>query len=370
MKSKISAISTIVLVMALFMVFFPEKTGAQTLKSYSIDETLKELGAVMSWDPFFSSGALNKGENRLKFYSGLPGEQGAALFNGSEVIAVSLPYIEKGTLCFPESFVLAAKKAFAGLAPALPKTDPPKNSSAGEHHFRVAAIIIDPGHGGKDSGASDTHTIAGKTLKSVEKDIVLSVGKKLAVLLNEAYPGKKILMTRKGDTYPSLADRVDIANTVKLKENEAIIYISIHANASINKTARGYEIWYLPPDTQRELIDKDKYAEYAGISHILNDMLQAEFFEESTRMGGFILNRFKEKLGNNIPSRGLKAENWYVVRNARMPAVLVELGFVSNAEDAKLMADEAYLKLFAEALYKGIVDFVAEFEKSGGYTAP
>jgi len=203
----------------------------------------------------------------------------------------------------------------------------------------------------------------------MEKDVTLTVSKKLAELLKEAYPGKKILLTRTGDSYPSLEDRVNIANTVPLKDNEAIVFISIHANASLNKNARGYEVWYLPPDTRRELITRET-AENTEIIHILNDMLQAEFISESTRMGRFILNRFKESLGNSIPSRGLKAESWYVVRNARMPAILVELGFVSNIEDAKIMTDDAYLKLYSEALYKGIADFVLEFEQSGGYTTP
>ena len=362
MKVKSILVLTILIPLSSFQVF------GQAGKSYSMDETLKELGAVISWDPFFASGVLNKDEKRLKFYSGLPGEQGLALFDDREVITVPLPYLEGGALRFPAAFVTAAKTSFSIVTPAVPHQ--PKVPPNNENHFRIAAIIIDPGHGGKDPGAIGTHTIAGKTLKSVEKDIVLAVSKKLSALLSSAYPGKKILLTRTGDTFPSLEDRVNIANTVPLKDNEAIIYISIHANASLNKNARGYEVWYLPPETRRELLDRDKQAEYAEIAHIINDMLQAEFISESTRMGRFILTRFQESLGNRIPSRGLKAENWYVVRNARMPAILVELGFVSNIEDAKLMADEAYLKLFSEALYKGIVDFVGEFEQSGGYTAP
>jgi N-acetylmuramoyl-L-alanine amidase len=355
MKAKSILVLTILIALASFQAF------GQAGKSYTIDETLKELGAVINWDPFFASGVLNKDEKRLKFYSGLPGEEGFALFDGREVLTVPLPYFEGGTLRFPAAFVMAAKASFSVAPPATPNT---------ENHFRIAAIIIDPGHGGKDPGAIGEHTVAGKPLKSVEKDIVLSVSKKLAALLGAAYPGKKVLLTRTGDTYLTPGDRVNIANTVPLKNNEAIIYISIHANASLNKNARGYEVWYLPPETQRELLDRNKQEEYAEIAHIINDMLQAEFVSESTRIGRFILNRFQESFGNRMPSRGLKAENWYVVRNARMPAILVELGFVSNTEDARLMAGETYLKLFAEALYKGIVDFVKEFEQSGGYTAP
>jgi len=353
----------------------PAQSGG---KSYSLDETLKELGANLSWEPFSASGTLVRGTERLVFYTGNPGEQGMALFEGREVLSLPLPYAEKGFLRFPEAFVAGAKGAFSQSSTDLPPSTPapsvplPPSSPPGANdgRFRVAAIILDPGHGGKDPGAVGTHTTGGKTLKSVEKDVVLSVSKKLATLLGAAYPGKKILLTRTGDTYPSLEDRVNIANTVTLKDNEAIIYISIHANASLNKTARGYEVWYLPPETQRELVSKDKYAGSAEVIPIINDMLHAEFITESTIIGQFILNRFKESFGSRIPSRGLKAENWYVVRNARMPAVLVELGFVTNADDAKLMDTEGDLKLFSEALYKGIADFVAEFERSGGYSAP
>jgi len=358
------------LILLLVPLQIPAQSGGKT---YSLDETLKELSATLNWEPFSASGTLVRGDERLAFYTGNPGEKGMALFQGRDVLALPLPYVEKGFLRFPDTFVAGAKGAFSQSSAALTPSTPPSvplPPTANDGRFRVAAIILDPGHGGKDSGAVGTHTTGGKTLKSVEKDVVLSVSKKLAALLTAAYPGKKVLLTRTGDTYPSLEDRVNIANTVPLKDNEAIIYISIHANASLNKSARGFEVWYLPPETQRELVNKDKYAGSAEVIPIINDMLHAEFITESTIIGQFILNRFKESFGSRIPSRGLKAENWYVVRNARMPAVLVELGFVTNADDAKLMDTERDLKLFSEALYKGIADFVAEFERSGGYSAP
>jgi N-acetylmuramoyl-L-alanine amidase len=366
----------ILLVLALVPLQIQAETGT---KSYSLDETLKELGALLNWEPFFSSGTLVRGDHRLSFYTGNPGEQGMALFDGREVLALPLPYTEKGMLRFPEAFVNKVKAVFSPLpqsSPAQPppaqppSIQPPPAQPGDPNRLRIAAIILDPGHGGKDPGATGIHTKGKETLKSVEKDIVLSVAKKLAALLTAAYPGKRILLTRTDDTFPSLEDRVNIANTVRLKDNEAIIYISIHANASLNKNARGYEVWYLPPETQRELIDREKYSGSAEVIPILNDMLQAEFISESTLIGRFILDQFKKTLGSRTPSRGLKAENWYVVRNARMPAVLVELGFVTNPDDARLMADEASLKLYAEALYKGIAGFVAEFEKSGGYSTP
>jgi N-acetylmuramoyl-L-alanine amidase len=326
-------------------------------KIYSLEEAQKELG-TLSWDPFFQSGTFTQGEHRLNFYSGAAGEQGSALLDSRELVSLYVPYLENGRLLFPASFVEPVRAAFSRI------------EEEDRTRFRIAAVIIDPGHGGKDSGAVGTHTVNGRTFRSVEKDITLTVSKSLAGTLSAAFPEKRILLTRRGDTNPTLEQRVSIANAVTLRENEAIIYISIHANASLNKTARGYELWYLPPETRRTLIDREKSDDPAEVISILNDMLNEEFTSESTRIAQFILNRFKEALGNRIPARGLKAENWYVVRNARMPAVLVELGFVTNLQDAQLMASEEGLKSYTAALYKGIIDFIEEFEKSGGYATP
>jgi N-acetylmuramoyl-L-alanine amidase len=189
--------------------------------------------------------------------------------------------------------------------------------------------------------------------------------------LRSAYPDKRVLLTRERDELPSLDDRVNLANGIPLEDNEAIIYISIHANASIgNKAARGYEIWYLPHGFQRDLLDTSRYSHSQEVMHILNDMMAEEFTTESILLAQSILKQFDEVLGDTMPSRGLKENAWFVVRNARMPSVLVELGFVSNETDALLMDSEAHLKKFSEALYKGIAEFVALFERSGGFTTP
>jgi N-acetylmuramoyl-L-alanine amidase len=278
------------------------------------------------------------------------------MMDGRELFSLPLPYLDKGTLFFPETFVSAAKNAFS------------RALEDDKSRFRIAAIIVDPGHGGKDSGAVGTFTIKGKALRSVEKDITLKVSKQLHTLLSAAYPDKRVLLTREGDTYPTLENRVAIANAVPLRDNEAVVFISIHANASFNKQARGYEVWYLSPDYRRNVLDRSKFTDSAEVIPILNAMLEEEFTTESIMMAQSILIRFGEAVGNSIPSRGIKAEEWFVVRNARMPSVLVELGFVTNEEDARLMADEGYLQKAAEALYKGITDFVATFERSGGFT--
>jgi N-acetylmuramoyl-L-alanine amidase len=145
------------------------------------------------------------------------------------------------------------------------------------------------------------------------------------------------------------------------------LFISIHANASFNKNARGYEVWYLSPDYRRTVIDATNFTGSAEVVPILNAMMEEEFTTESIIIAQSIMKRFDESIGKLSPSRGIKAEQWFVVRNARMPSVLVELGFVTNLEDARLLSDRSYLMKLSEALYKGAVDFVGNFEKSGGF---
>jgi N-acetylmuramoyl-L-alanine amidase len=339
--------------------------GAETLPAVparllSLDDALSALSGEapeFRWDPFMGSGIISVSGHTAAFTAGEPGETGFLVVDGREVFTVPVPYLVKGLLFFPEEFVQTAGGALA------------RRTEEDASRFRIAAVIVDPGHGGKDPGAIGNLSVNGKPLRSVEKDIVLDVSKQLYALLSQSYPDKRILLTREGDTFPSLDDRVDLANSVSLKKNEAVIFISIHANSSFNKNARGYEVWYLDPEYRREVIDKSKYEGSAEVRSIMNIMLEEEFTTESIMMAQSILGRIGEAVGNSIPSRGIKAEEWFVVRNARMPAVLVELGFVTNLQDAQLMADQGHLRKLAEALYKGIADFIGTFERSGGFTA-
>ena len=312
-------------------------------------------GPELRWDPLFRLGVLTVNNHRIAFTAAARGSEGLAILDSKTILVVSSPFLDNGQLFFPEPFIAALKKTL--------------NSAEDPYQFRVAAIIVDPGHGGKDNGAVGTHKIGGETLQVKEKDVALSVSLDLYSRLKKAFPDKQILLTRDRDYFPSLEDRVVIANSVDLKDNEAIVFISIHANASFRRTARGYEVWYLSPDYRRNVIDIEKYADAMEVIPILNAMLEEEFTTESIMIAQAITRKLEEILGNAIPSRGIKAEEWFVVRNARMPSVLVELGFVTNQEDARLLTNVAYLNKFSEALYKGIEDFIKSFENSRGFTA-
>jgi N-acetylmuramoyl-L-alanine amidase len=354
---------TLVSVVFVCLVMAGAFAQSAAVKTLSLEETMRSIGASargapeFQWDPFFQSGTFYSEGHYASFRAGTQGETGISLVDGQKVLSSALPYLDKGVLRFPESFVTSIKKAIA---------DEMENDLG---PFRVAAIIIDPGHGGKDTGAIGTPTINGKKVTVTEKDVNLLVSNALFAQLVKAFPTKQVLMTRKDDSFISLDGRVSLANAINLKKDEAIIYISIHCNAAPFKpNARGYEIWYLPPDVRRVLINKATFDGPAEVVPILNAMKEEEFTIESTMLANAILKRFDEIIGKSSLSRGIKEEEWYVVKKANMPSVLVELGFVTNSADAALLTDSAYLKNFSEALFRGISDFIAVYEQPGGFS--
>ena len=344
---------------------FPRLLFAQSA-SLTLDETISILYSndgksreEFRWDPFLQEGSFTIGGHYGAFSTAFTeGKNGFLMLDNREIYSVPMPYLEKGELVFPELFVTTAKEAFA--------------NSIGEDssHYRISAIIIDPGHGGKDTGAVSDQVINGKTQKIVEKDITLNASKLLRDMLIKAYPDKRILMTRESDISCSLGERTSIANSVPVRKNEAIIYISIHANASpSNKNARGYEVWHLSPNYRRNLLDETDYSDSPELRTIMNFLTEEAFSAESIRIAQSILDSLKTAMGKSMPSRGLKDEEWFVVRHSRMPAVLVELGFVTNKDDALLMTADTGLNKLVEAVYKGIAEFVSDFERSGGFIA-
>ena len=273
-------------------------------------------------------------------------------------MTLPLPFLENGSIWFPETFVNQVKATFNFYA------------EEEQGRFRIGAIIIDPGHGGRDPGTVWDYVVQGRTLTIMEKVIVLNVSRMLHAALSASFPDKQVILTREGDTTLSIQERVAIANSLNLKDNETAIFVSVHANSSLsNRNARGFEVFYLNPNYRRDLIDRTRYADFEEVIPILNSMMEEQTTTESILLANSILNRMDEAVGDISPRRGLKPHEWFVVRNALMPSVLVELGFVSNREEALLLNDNAYLMKLSEALYKGISDFIAFFEGSGGFTA-
>jgi len=186
------------------------------------------------------------------------------------------------------------------------------NQSAKPLQNRV--IILDPGHGGKDPG-----TVKGS---DSEKTITLKVSTQVKQLLENA--GAKVYMTRTGDTYPSLQDRVDFTQA-----NYGEIFVSVHVNSAANTSAQGTETYY-------------------AIS-------TGDMYQEDIDLAAFVNNQIVNNL--NMKNRGVKQEQYYVIRNMVIPSILVELGFLTNTEDNSKMTNDQYVKLFAESIYNGILQY-------------
>lgn len=338
-----------------FLIFFilMSEVFAQNSSQKNLIESAVASGTTLYWDTLSQGGVLEKNGKQVSFRVGSP----VILLNNEKFLKTDSPQISDGAIFVSNDFLREIENYFSA-----------QNSL--EENFKVGAILIDPGHGGKDSGASMTHKIGGKNVTLKEKDINLTVSKMLADRLKSAYPEKQIIMTRSTDVFLSLQQRTDIANSMnaKLKEREAVLYVSIHVNSSLDKKARGYEVWYLSPGYRRTVLDSGKKAEDPKLFNILNSMMEEEYTTESILIAKFIMDGLGAQIGSLSIPRGIKAEEWFVVRNSNMPSVLVEVGFVSNAEEAKLLNDKTYLQKTAFGIYNGISAFVAHFERSRGFS--
>ena len=217
----------------------------------------------------------------------------------------------------------------------------------------VKTIVIDPGHGGKDPGA-----VHGNVR---EKDIVLKAAKRIAAKL--AAKDYNVIMTRTEDVFIPLKDRTKIADSAR-----ADLFVSIHCNAAPNKRAmNGAETYFLSAarsDWARTVEATENSAirfeakDGSGLSeldYILNDLAQTQFLEESQQAGIRIQENMVQKC--DLYNRGLKQANFYVLRLNYMPAVLVEIAFLTHAEDRKRLLDEKFLEKACDAIVEGIEDY-------------
>ncbi len=316
----------------------------------SIGKIISDYHARFFWDPLTEMGVLELEDHTITLKPSVD----FIVLDYREKIVIDPPVIKKGDILVSKGAIEKIEKIIGEKGKAYP---------------HISVILIDPGHGGKDPGTIGKNVIRGKLHVLKEKDIVLKIGRYVRDLLAKRYPLKKIIMTRSRDTYPTLEDRVKLANSIKLGKNEAMIFISIHANASFNKKPHGYEIWYLPPEYRRKLLTGNEVDENTReILPILNSMLEEEYTVESITLARNILDGLKEQVGNKTISRGLKAREWYVVRKAKMPSVLIEVGFVTNPNEMILLEEDSYLKRLSKGIYNGICKFISGFENTKGFT--
>ena len=311
-----------------------------------------DMGAVLEWDPLRDAGVLVVGDDRISLGVG----SDSALINYRLRISIDPPARKDGA-------VLLTTAAVAAIGDAVQQD---RLAHTGER-MRVATIILDPGHGGKDPGGIGTYKDGSKSETLNEKDVTLAVALKLGEMLKAAYPDRQIVYTRTTDTTVPLESRPDLANEILKKTTDTVLYIAIHANSSPLKATKtsGFEVWYLPPTYKRSVLDKSSVqpADY-DILGIMNMMREEEITLETTLLAQQISAGLARSIGDRTLNRGLLQNDWAVVRDSRMPAVLLEVGFVNNPGEARRLADPACLKDIAQGIYTGITGFMTRFERN------
>ena len=233
------------------------------------------------------------------------------------------------------AFVLIALMAIpqSGFQPAARMSD------------QVRTVVIDAGHGGKDPGNLGT-----RRYKKTEKDVSLSVALKVEQYIKQRFPGIKVVMTRRDDSYPTLHERTVIANRA-----QGDVFISIHCDAAENRSAYGSSTYVMGKDHDDEnrvamrenlvILQEDNQDVYEGFdptkpeSYIMLTMFQYAFIQQSVDLAQTVQNAFRNDVGRK--DRGVKQQPLYVTSRTAMPSILIELGFLTNsAEEDYLMTDD------------------------------
>jgi N-acetylmuramoyl-L-alanine amidase len=220
--------------------------------------------------------------------------------------------------------------------------------------LKIGKIVIDPGHGGHDTG-----TIGPNGLQ--EKDLVLEVGRRLGKML-ETRLGAEVVYTRKNDTFIPLETRTAIAN-----QQRADLFISIHANSSNDSAARGVETYYLnftsSPDALEVAARENAVSEKSiyELQDLVKKIALKEKIEESREFAADVQQSLHSGLSAKNPgirNRGVKKAPFIVLIGANMPSILAEISFVSNPGDEHRLETSEYRQRIADSLYHGIAKYV------------
>ncbi len=199
---------------------------------------------------------------------------------------------------------------------------------------KFALVVLDPGHGGQDSGA----VCAGVQ----EKDLTLDIAQRVDRLLQAE--GVTTLLTRTGDSYVSLADRAAVAN-----RSRDCIFVSIHFNEGTKNASAGIETYY----AEHQVAERPPIASW--LPFLQHAVLDTTSNVESESLAGFIQDALVAR--TQAVDRGTKAGQFYVITNVRRPAVLVEGGFLSNKDDVARLTSEDYREQMAAAITEGVLKY-------------
>jgi N-acetylmuramoyl-L-alanine amidase len=220
--------------------------------------------------------------------------------------------------------------------------------------LKIGRIVLDPGHGGHDTGSIGPSGL-------LEKDLVLQVARELQKLLQEKL-GAEVFLTRSDDTFISLEERTAVAN-----KHKADLFLSIHANSSTSHNASGVETYFLDfarTDAAREVAARENATtdhNIRDLQNLIGKIARAEKMEESKELASVIQKNLYRGVRKILPAsknRGVRSAPFIVLIGANMPSVLAEVAFISNPRDEKQLKKEASQQSLATSLFQGIQGYM------------
>ena len=309
----------------------------------------KLRGLDFIWNPDTRRAELSSENMKVRVRPGSP----VLLINGRTEVLDDPVLFHDGMVVVPVSFTKR-------LAPYLEEARP----SYVRPRYRVRKVIVDAGHGGHDPGA-----IGRSGLR--EKTAALDIARRLKNELEAQ--GIDVVMTRREDTFVSLYQRTTIAN-----RTDADFFVSIHCNASRSRSVDGFEVYHLRQTAEASPQVVDGAGEFpveeeiaytpdsSNLRTVLWDLVYAEHRVESAELAKAVAWAMNRRLPT--PNRGVKGARFYVLRGVRMPAVLVEVGFISNAIEEHKLHNREYRQQVAEAIAAGILSYKDQYERTDGFT--
>jgi len=313
----------------------------------SLVDFCQQRNLTWEYDPFTRRITFGDGAHEVNLRTG----ESLATVDGNSR-SLNYPVVsDRGRVLIPDSFRKRTLDILFGRAISPPE----RRTSLAK--IGIKKIIVDPGHGGKDPGAIGRSGL-------MEKNVNLDISRKLAKLLRSE--GIEVVMTRNSDVFISLNRRTKIAN-----RQTPDLFISVHANANHSRKMQGFEVYCitstpnkdskraassassLPPD-----IDKKNIVNSANLRRVLWDMVHTSNRADSIELSGLV----SESMGRSSSARisGTKYANFYVLKNTQMPAILVEVGYLSNSEEERSLKSSRYRQQVAEAINRGIKQYAQD----------
>ncbi|MFH0855513.1 MAG: N-acetylmuramoyl-L-alanine amidase [Candidatus Omnitrophota bacterium] len=318
------------------------------LTYYSLIPLCESRGIVWQYDTFTRVIVLKKGPDRINLKVG----DDLILVNQRAILLNHPVDVHEGAVAVPVKFKEQVIDVLFRVPAASPRKAPVFRISD-----KLKRIVVDAGHGGNDPGA------IGRTGLR-EKDVNLDIAKRLAILLRSE--GVDVVMTRSTDRFIPLGSRVEITNNAK-----ADLFVSIHSNANRTRSMNGFEIYYTAlsaNDAKRALsAAKNATLRLEGASFASNslelkamlwDMIYAYDRAESIQLAKNICRTVASDM--NLKVIGIKGARFEVLRGSRIPAILVETGFVSNYNEERMLKNGFYRQKIAESIMDGIRDYAQE----------